>query len=112
VCEEIILLAEIFGADSFAGSCNLDTSGGTIRVVNGCCWREGTCMRRLAGLVRWLFGARVRHQAQDDDPGLPFTPEELGRLIRSGKREDMKRLADGLACRSMPHRATHHGAAH
>ncbi|MEZ2141317.1 hypothetical protein AAE026_03245 [Bradyrhizobium sp. DN5] len=61
-------------------------------------------MRRLASLVRWFLGPRVRRPI-DDDPSLPFTPEEFGRLIRSGKHEDMKLLADGLACRSIPHRA-------
>jgi hypothetical protein len=61
-------------------------------------------MRRLASLVRWFFGPRVRRPI-DDDPSLPFTPDEFGRLIRSGRREDMKRLADGLACRSIPQRA-------
>ena len=67
-------------------------------------------MRRLASLVRWFFGPRMRHPI-DDDPNLPFTPEEFSRLIRSGKREDMKLLAEGLACRSIPRRikfrATH-----
>ena len=67
-------------------------------------------MRRLASLVRRLFGPRPR-QPIDDDPSLPFTPDELSRLIRSGRREDMKRLAEGLACRSIPrqarYRATH-----
>ncbi|SFO80155.1 hypothetical protein SAMN05216330_104734 [Bradyrhizobium sp. Ghvi] len=67
-------------------------------------------MRRLASLVRWFFGPRMRRPL-DDDPTLPFTSEEFGRLIRSGKREDMKLLADGLTCRSIPHRikyrATH-----
>jgi hypothetical protein len=61
-------------------------------------------MRRLASLVRRLFGPRLRHTI-DDDPSLPFTPEEFSRLVRSGKREDMKLLAEGLACRSMPRRA-------
>ncbi|MGT2436222.1 hypothetical protein ACU4GH_10395 [Bradyrhizobium betae] len=61
-------------------------------------------MRRLASLVRRLFGPRLRHTV-DDDPSLPFTPEEFGRLVRSGRREDMKLLAEGLACRSMPRRA-------
>lgn len=61
-------------------------------------------MWRLASLVRRLFGPRMRRPI-DDDPSLPFTSEELGRLIRSGKHEDMKLLADGLACRSIPHRA-------
>jgi hypothetical protein len=61
-------------------------------------------MRRLASLVRRLFGPRLRRPI-DDDPSLPFTPEEFSRLVRSGKREDMKLLAEGLACRSMPRRA-------
>ncbi|MBR1086641.1 hypothetical protein JQ621_04040 [Bradyrhizobium manausense] len=67
-------------------------------------------MRRLASLVRRLFGPRMRRPI-DHDPSLPFTPDEFSRLIRSGKREDMKLLADGLACRSIPrrikYRATH-----
>ena len=61
-------------------------------------------MRRLASLVRRFFGPRPRYPI-DDDPNLPFTPDELGKLIRSGRREDMKLLAEGLACRSIPHRA-------
>ncbi|QOG23085.1 hypothetical protein FOM02_43385 [Bradyrhizobium sp. SEMIA] len=61
-------------------------------------------MRRLASLVRWFFGPRVRRPI-DEDPSLPFTPEEFSRLIRSGRREDMRLLAEGLACRSMPQRA-------
>lgn len=67
-------------------------------------------MRRLASLVRRFFGPRVRHPI-DDDPSLPFTPEEFGRLIRSGRHEDMKLLAEGLACRTVPRR-TRHRAAH
>jgi hypothetical protein len=66
-------------------------------------------MRRLASLVRRFFGPRVRRPI-DDDPTLPFTPDELGRLIRSGRHEDMKLLADGLACRSIPRRARHRAA--
>jgi hypothetical protein len=61
-------------------------------------------MRRLASLVRRFFGPRLRRPI-DDDPSLPFTPDEFSRLVRSGKREDMKLLAEGLACRSMPRRA-------
>ncbi len=61
-------------------------------------------MRRLASLVRRFFGPRMRHPI-DDDPSLPFTADELSRLIRSGRHEDMKLLAEGLACRSIPHRA-------
>lgn len=67
-------------------------------------------MRRLASLVRRLFGPRMRRPI-DDDPNLPFTPDEFGKLIRSGRREDMKIIADALACRSIPnrtrYRATH-----
>ena len=61
-------------------------------------------MRRLASLVRWVFGPRLR-KPLDDDPALPFTAEEFGRLIRSGRRDDMKRLAEGLSCPSIPRRA-------
>jgi hypothetical protein len=61
-------------------------------------------MRRLASLVRWFLGPRLRHPV-DDDPALPFTSDEFGRLIRSGRSEDMRRLAEGLACRSIPRRA-------
>lgn len=66
-------------------------------------------MRRLASLVRRFLGPRLRTPV-DDDPTLPFTPEEFGRLIRSGRRQDMKALADGLACRSIPRRAKHRAA--
>lgn len=65
-------------------------------------------MRRLASLVRRFFG--VRSRPTDDDPALPFTPEEFGRLIRSGKHEDMQKLADGLACRSIPSRPAYRAA--
>ncbi|AND89483.1 hypothetical protein ACVIWV_003556 [Bradyrhizobium diazoefficiens] len=61
-------------------------------------------MRRLASLILRFFGPRVRRPI-DDDPSLPFSADEFGRLIRSGKREDMKLLAEGLACRSIPRRA-------
>jgi hypothetical protein len=67
-------------------------------------------MRRLASLVRRFVGPRVRRPI-DDDPSRPFTPEEVGRLIRSGRHEDMKLLAEGLACRTVPRR-TRHRAAH
>ncbi|WLA69107.1 hypothetical protein [Bradyrhizobium diazoefficiens] len=61
-------------------------------------------MRRLASLILRFFGPRLRRPI-DDDPSLPFSADEFGRLIRSGKREDMKLLAEGLACRSIPRRA-------
>jgi hypothetical protein len=48
----------------------------------------------------------------DDDPSLPFTPEEFCRLIRSGKREDMKRLAEGLSCRTIHQGRPKHRTAH
>lgn len=68
-------------------------------------------MRRLASLVRRFFGPRMRRPIDDDDPSLPFTPEEFSRLVCSGRREDMKLLAEGLAGRSIPrqikYRATH-----
>ena len=66
-------------------------------------------MRRLASVVRWFFGPRLRTPV-DDDPSLPFTPEEFARLIRSGHRQDMKRLAEGLSCQSIPRRARHRAA--
>ena len=66
-------------------------------------------MRRLASLVLWFFKPRMRYPVQDD-PSLPFTSDELARLIRSGKREDFKRLADGLACHSIPRRPKHRAA--
>ena len=39
-------------------------------------------MRRLASLVRRFFGPRMRPPV-DDDPSLPFTPEEFGRLMQN-----------------------------
>ena len=66
-------------------------------------------MRRLASLVRWFFGPRLRRQV-DDDPSLPFTSEEFGRLIRSGSHDDMKKLAEGLTCQSIPRPAKHRAA--
>lgn len=67
-------------------------------------------MRRFSNLVRRFFGQpRLRYRFPDD-PTLPFTPEEFGRLIRSGKREDMKALAEGLACQSIPGRPAHPAA--
>jgi hypothetical protein len=61
-------------------------------------------MRRLVSLVGWFFGPRLRKPLADD-PTLPFTAEEFARLIRSGRRDDMKRLAVGLSCQSTPRRA-------
>jgi len=67
---------------------------------------KGSTMRRLADLIRLIFGLRKRHPV-DDDPNLPFTSEEFARLIRSGQREDMKRLANSLACRKTLDGAEH-----
>jgi hypothetical protein len=49
----------------------------------------------------------MRRPIDGGDPSLPFTCEEFGRLIRSGRHEDMKLLAERLACRSIPRRASH-----
>ncbi len=66
-------------------------------------------MRRLTALLRRLFRPRPRY-VLDDDKALPFAAEELARLIRSGKSEDMKRLADGLSCRPVAGRSKHRAA--
>jgi len=66
-------------------------------------------MRRLANLFRRLFGPRQRLPLAED-PTLPFTSEELARLIRSGKHEDMKSLANGLTHKSIPGRPRHRAA--
>lgn len=66
-------------------------------------------MRRLANLFREFF-KQPRMRRFPDDPDLPFTPEEFGRLIRSGKHEDMQALAEGLACRSIPEHPEHRAA--
>lgn len=55
-------------------------------------------MQRLGRWFKEFFGAggpRVR------DENLPFTAEEFGRLIGSGRSEDMRILARGLAQKSM-----------
>jgi hypothetical protein len=51
-------------------------------------------MRRLKVWFIRIFGPPVRRTPVEP---LPFTPEEFARLIRSGKSEDMKLLADGLS---------------
>ena len=51
-------------------------------------------MRRLKVWFIRFFGPNTRRTPAEP---LPFTPEELARLIRSGKSEDMKLLADGLS---------------
>ena len=51
-------------------------------------------MRRLFLRLKQVFRDRARNARQDK---LPFTAEEFGRLILSGKSEDMKILAHGLS---------------
>jgi len=51
-------------------------------------------MRRLAYWFRRLFAPG---NPESHCEVLPFTPEEFASLIYSGKPEDMKRLAEGLA---------------
>jgi hypothetical protein len=55
-------------------------------------------MRRLTGWFRRVFGSGRR---ESGDETLPFTAEEFGRLISSGKSEDMKRLAERLSCNTV-----------
>jgi hypothetical protein len=97
-------LAKIFGAEGLQPLAIPIAEEEQYADWKGCCWREGIDMRRLASLVRRFFGPRLRHMV-DHDPSLPFAPEEFSRLIRSGRREDMKLLAEGLACRSIRQRA-------
>ena len=66
-------------------------------------------MWRLANVLRRLFGPR-RPPPLAEDLTLPFTSEELARLIRSGKHEDMKALANGLTHKSIPGRPRHRAA--
>ena len=79
----------------------------TQRFVAGA--RELTC----GGWLAWFDGSSVRGCGIRSMmiPAFRFTPEEFSRLVRSGRREDMKLLAEGLACRSIPrrikYRATH-----
>ncbi|MGA7810162.1 hypothetical protein [Bradyrhizobium sp.] len=59
------------------------------------CMAGGDClMRRLTVWLRRFFSSGMR---ESSDAPLPFTPEEFGRLIASGKSQDMKRLAEGLS---------------
>jgi hypothetical protein len=51
-------------------------------------------MRRLGRWFKGFFGSG-RPPVLDDE--LPFTPEEFARLIGSGRSEDMRILACGLA---------------
>jgi hypothetical protein len=60
-----------------------------------CRGRENPPMRRLALWLKHFFGKPPRHSREN---GLPFSTEEFGRLISSGKSEDMKTLAEGLSC--------------
>ncbi len=66
-------------------------------------------MRRLTALLRRWFRHRPRFTS-DDDEALPFTADEFARLIRSGKSEDMRRLAEGLSLKSVAGRSEHRAA--
>ncbi len=66
-------------------------------------------MRRFTALLRRFFKPRLR-LAAERDPDLPFTAEEFARLIRSGKREDMRILAKGLSCGPVVGRSRHQTA--
>jgi hypothetical protein len=54
-------------------------------------------MQRLGRWFKEFFGAGRPHVR---DENLPFTAEEFGRLIGSGRSDDMKSLARGLARKS------------
>ena len=54
-------------------------------------------MKRLGRWFKEFFGAG-RLDVLDED--MPFTAEEFGRLIGSGRSEDMRILASGLARKS------------
>ena len=54
-------------------------------------------MQRLGRWFREFFSAA---QPRVHDGNLPFTAEEFGRLIGSGRSEDMRILARGLAQKS------------
>jgi hypothetical protein len=47
---------------------------------------------------RWRDEREARSRATEDD--LPFSPDEFAEMIRSGRRDDFRRLAAGL---SKPH---------
>ena len=54
-------------------------------------------MQRLGRWFKEFFGAG-RPSVRDEN--MPFTAEEFGRLIGSGRSEDMRILARGLARKS------------
>jgi hypothetical protein len=56
-------------------------------------------MRRLTFWFRRIFGPAVRRTPVET---LPFTSEEFARLIRSGRPEDMKLLAERLSRGAVP----------
>jgi len=63
-------------------------------------WGLGSEIFRMQRMGRWfkeLFGA-ARLPVRDEK--LPFTAEEFGRLIGSGRSEDMRSLARGLGRKS------------
>jgi hypothetical protein len=51
-------------------------------------------------LGRWFIEFFGAGQPRVRDENLPFTAEEFGRLIGSGRSEDMRILARGLAQKS------------
>jgi hypothetical protein len=48
-------------------------------------------------LIEWWRSWLSRLRSCGDDSGLPFEPEEVSRLILSGRPEDFKALAAGLS---------------
>lgn len=50
-------------------------------------------------MLKWwrLIREHRRSRIRSRDEDLPFAPDELARLIRSGSRDDFKRLAAGLS---------------
>lgn len=50
-------------------------------------------------MLKWwrLMREHRRSRIRSGDENLPFTPDELARLIRNGSRDDFKRLAAGFS---------------
>jgi hypothetical protein len=64
---------------------------------------------RMQRLGRWFKDFFGGGQPRVGDEDLPFTAEEFARLIGSGRSEDMRILAGGLA-RKSPGRALNESA--
>jgi hypothetical protein len=79
------------------GGTSLGTFAATIR------WRLSVELFRMQRLGRWFKGFFGAGQPRVRDDNLPFTAEEFRRLISSGKSEDMRILARGLAQKSTRH---------